>query len=240
MLFESPSILLSLHDLPIFIMSAVGSSLFVVFWLLCVKADAYLMLDVFLLLGTIIPITIGTFVFGEAFTWRQGVGIMLLIAAVYLMCGYNRSLNGKMTIKGIVLLLLCGIASGCTDLSQKIYVKTSVEQSAAKFNFYTYLFAVFVLLLLLPLFDGNEKKQKKLSKKIYIYLLVMAVCLFGNSFFKTIAAKTVSAAQLYPLTQGLAIIVSSLMAHFLFKERLTKRAVFGMCIAFAALMILNL
>ena len=54
MLFESPSVLPNLHDLPIFIMSAIGSSLFVVFWLLCVKADAYLMLDVFLLLGTVI------------------------------------------------------------------------------------------------------------------------------------------------------------------------------------------
>ncbi len=237
-LFKKSDLLFSGKETLVFLLSGISSALFVVFWLLCVREDAYLMLDVFLLLGTVIPITLGAILFHEKVRFNQIIGIAVLLVAVYLMCGYNKKLKGKMTRRGIITLILCGIANGCADFSQKIYVKTAAEISVAKFNLYTYFFS-FLVLTAVFFFLKRPNNKNKPDKKVFVYVFIMAVCLFGYSYFKTLAAKTVDSATLYPLTQGLSLIISSLMATFLFKERLNKNAVIGMILAFVGLMVLN-
>mgnify|MGYP002520371429 CR=1 FL=1 len=77
-------------------------------------------------------------------------------------------------------------------------------------------------------------------KKIFGYVLVMAICLFANSYFKTLAARYLCAVLLYPLSQGCAMILSAIMSAALFKERLTPKAMIGIITAFAGLLIINL
>ena len=74
-------------------------------------------------------------------------------------------------------------------------------------------------------------------KKIFEYVFIMALCLFASSYFKTLAARYLSAVLLYPLNQGCALILSSIMSVALFKETLTLKAVIGMITAFAGLLI---
>ena len=68
----------------------------------------------------------------------------------------------------------------------------------------------------------------------------MAVCLFLNSYFKTLAAARLDSAVLYPLNQGLALMLSMIMAAVFFKEKITPRCVIGLCLAFGGLLIINL
>lgn len=237
--FSRSSLSATPKELFIFLMSGVSSALFVVFWLLCVREDAYLMLDVFLLLGTVIPIAVSAVMFGESIKFTQIIGIAVLLVSVFLMCGYNNTVKGKMKKSGIIILLFCGIFNGCSDLSQKLYVKTATDMSAVKFNFYTYLFA-FAVLLVFYIFTKKPTPSEPMKKTVFVYVLIMAVCLFGCSLFKTTAAKYLNSAVLYPLTQGLSLINSSLMAAFLFREKPDKRSITGVVIAFAGLMILNI
>ena len=69
---------------------------------------------------------------------------------------------------------------------------------------------------------------------------VMAICLFLNSYFKTLAAERLDSAILYPLNQGLALMLSMLMASVFFGEKITVRCVIGLCSAFVGLLIINL
>lgn len=68
----------------------------------------------------------------------------------------------------------------------------------------------------------------------------MSVCLFLNSYFKTLASGHLGAVLLYPLNQGCALILSAVMAAVLFKEKLTAKAVIGILTAFVGLLIINL
>ncbi len=70
--------------------------------------------------------------------------------------------------------------------------------------------------------------------------VVMAICLFLNSYFKTLAAEYLDTVLLYPLNQGLALVLSTVMATALFREKLTTKAIFGILTAFAGLIIINL
>jgi len=88
-----------------------------------------------------------------------------------------------------------------------------------------------VLEYLYPIGKGQE---------IIGYIAVMAVCLFLNSYFKTLAAGHLTATQLYPLNQGGSVILSMLMSALLFRERINARCILGVTLSFGALLMINL
>lgn len=228
-------------------MSGIASAVMVVSWLLSVRTGAYMMVEVFLLLGVIVPIVLCRIFFGEHIGLWQIIGIAVLLVAVFIMCTYNTSLKGKMSIASILLLLLCGISNGLADFSQKWFVRTYPEGSVAAFNFYTYVFAAVTLIIAYLAFraaDGRgENKPRaphKVIKPIWIYVAVMAVCLFANSYFKTVAAQLLDAVKLYPLNQGGAVILSLLMSSIIFKEKINAKCIIGIVLSFVALLMINL
>lgn len=236
---KTPSFKLNFSMLMPTLMSTAATSCFVVSWLICVKNGSYMMLDIFIMLGIIIPISASAFMFGEKIRINEICGILILLTAVYLLCSYNVKLKGKMTAKNILLLFFCGAMSGFADLSQKMFVKLNENASAAVFNFYSYMFSLIILAITFAAVKKRKYIRNKNMKKMTGYILIMGICLFMNSYFKTLAAKYIDAAQLYPMLQGLALIFSSFMAVFLLKEKLDFKGVLGVFIAFLALIVIN-
>jgi len=222
-------------------LSGISTAVFVVSWLLAVKKSAYMLVDIFLMLGVLIPILGGSLFFREQVPPVKWLGIAVLFAAVTLMCSYNRSFKGKLSLLSWLLLLLCGFSSGIADFSQKLYVYQLPGISAAVFNFYTYVFAGLAMVAACLLFRRKDgpKKPEHLSG-ILGYIAVMALCLFANSYFKTLAAARLDSVLMYPLNQGAALILSSAMASLLFREKLTAKAVAGIALAFVGLILIHL
>lgn len=222
-------------------MSGVCTSFFVASWLLAVRKSAYMMLDVFLMVGTIIPMTAGSAFFEETIRPRQWIGFAVLVAAALIMCSYHNSVKSKLSPASFALLILCGTLNGLADFSQKLYVKAFPQLPVSIFNFYTYVFAAATLAVVL-LLQRNDKTgfDHRSTRSSVLLVVIMAVALMANSYFKTMAARHLDSVQLYPLNQGLGLVLSSLMANFLFKERFTYKAFVGIVLAFAALMIMNL
>lgn len=224
--------------------SGLSTAVFVVTWLLSVKQGVYMMVEVFLMLGVLIPMTAGSVFFDETLQPSDWVGMAILIAATLIMCAYNHSQKGAFTTVSLILLVICGAASGLVDFSQKLFVRTMPEISVSIFNFYTYVFCA--IFLAPPLFlcsrerrnTGLANSNRKISK-ISGYIFVMSVCLFANSYFKTKAAVYLDSAQLYPLNQGCALILSTLMAALLFKEKITLKCVAGIVLAFIGMLFIN-
>ena len=67
----------------------------------------------------------------------------------------------------------------------------------------------------------------------------MAICLFLNSFFKTMAAQYFDPTQLYPVSQAMSLVLSTLMACVFFKEKLTAKAILGITLAFVGIVLIN-
>lgn len=235
LIIPSPKLLL------VSMLSGISTAVLVVTWLICVKKSAYMLLDVFLMLGVLIPLTVSGIIFNEAIRPTQWLGIAVLFVAVVIMCSYNNSIKAKLTLSSLLMLLICGIANGVADLSQKLFVKTISDGSVAVFTFYTYVFAALVLWIAYAMTPKTENSANKAnSKKILVFIFVMAVCLFANSYFKTLAAGHLNAVLLYPLNQGCALILSTVMSVVLFKEKFTARSSIGILTAFAGLLIINL
>lgn len=248
MLVFSSSVSLLAVDVSVLLitlLSGVTTSVFVVAWLICVRRGAYMMLDVFLMLGVMVPLLLSSALFDEKIKLTQWIGLAILFVAVLIMCSYNNQIKEKMSIASIALLVLCGVANGLTDFSQKLFVKTVPNGSAAVFNFYTYVFSAAVLLVFYLLARAKGQKGQKgeelaVIKSVGLYVCVMSLCLFLNSYFKTLAAGILPSAILYPLSQGASLILSSFMSAFLFKERLTAKCITGIAVSFVGLLIINL
>ncbi|MBO5222522.1 MAG: DMT family transporter [Clostridia bacterium] len=225
-------------------LSGVTTAAFVVFWLISVKTGAYMMLDVFLMLGVGITVVGCRLFLQEAIRWNQILGFVLLLVAAVIMSSYNISLKGKMSAKSVLLLLACGAANGLTDFSQKYFKSTVQDGNVAEFSFYTYIFAALTLLLAWIFFAAKDRHagtaHKPLPLSVYALVGLMSVFLFLNSYLKTEAAAYLASAVLYPLNQGAGLLLSMLMAAIFFKEKITPKCLLGLAIAFAALLIINL
>ena len=187
-------------------LSGVTTSVFVVAWLISVRKGAYMMLDVFLMMGVIVPLLLSSAMFGETIHMNQWIGLAILFVAVLIMCSYNNSIKEKMSIGSVILLIICGAANGLTDFSQKLYVR-SVGDSAAVFNFYTYVFSAIVLLVVFGAIKIKDRSgansEIDVMRKVGIYVLIMSICLFVNSYFKTKAAWAIlPSAKLYSAEPG--------------------------------------
>lgn len=242
--------------------SGVTTSVFVITWLLSVRRGAYMFVDVFLMLGVMVAILLSCIFFDETVSLRQGIGFVILLGAVTLMCSYQRAIKGSVTVGAILLLILCGVSTGLTDFSQKWFVYEVTDKPVAVFQFYTYVFSALTLLIFYAVFgllesrrlaatasaselsDGSAPPRRTLRDKLppalLGYILVMAICLYLNSYFKTMAAGYLTAPQLYPLSQGGALLLSTVMAAVFFHEKPRVSSVLGLILAFAALLLINL
>ena len=228
------------------LLSGVATAAFVVSWLLSVRQNAYMLLEVFMLISTIVPIVLCRIFFEEEIKPLQILGIAVLALSVLIMCTYNVSIKGKISFSSILLMLFCSLTSGMADFSQKLYVKEQPSASIAAFNFYTYIVAALALLVACYFFRREDRQKGEeprrpmaIIKPLRFYVLVMAVCLFANSFFKTKAALYLDAVYLYPLLQGSGVVLSLLMSAIFFKEKINAKCIVGLSLAFVALMMIN-
>ena len=240
----------SLAASPLFILisalSGISTAIFTVSWLLSVRSGAYMMVDVFLLIGVVLPLLLCKFIYGENIQLIQWIGILILMIAGYIMCTYNSSIKGKIKPKALMLLVICTLSNGITSFSQKMFTKEIPLGNAATFNLYTYLFAALPLAVSCFLLRKAERKTTELEsatkiiKPILGYIAVMAVCLFLNSYFKTLAAHYLTAAEIFPLSQGGAVILSMAMSAIFFKEKINARCIVGVTLSFVALLFINI
>ncbi len=236
---EFGNILPPANLIPAIILSGFANAVFVATWLVSVKNGAYMMLDVALMLGTLVPTLTCWMFYDESITTFQWVGIGVLLCATAVMCSYNNSFKSAINLKFGLTLFVCALSSGFADFSQKMFVYEKTEIPASVFNLYTYLVAGIFLSLFFALLKG-ESKPKQIFSKTWIFIIIMSICLFLNTWFKTIAANSLDSAVLYPIYQGGALVLASAMSVFCFKEKLNKKAYIGLALAFCGLIIMKL
>ena len=223
-------------------LSGVMTSLLVISWLFSVRRGAYMMVDVFITLGVTVPIVLSSIFFKEEIRLNQIIGLIILFSATFIMCSYNNQIKTKLTLSTIGLLVLTGVSNGLADFSQKLFIKEADGALVSSFNFYTYIFSALTLIIFFCLTIDRKKgigESVEAVKKSYLYIIIMAIALFATSYFKTLAAKYLSAAELYPLNQGTLLILSAFMSAIFFGEKIKLKCVIGIVLAFIGLIIMN-
>ena len=236
------------------VLNGVAQAVFVYNWIMAVRQGSYVMMDVFALLSAIIPTVGCRFMFGTKITVFALVGFAVLIVAALLLASYNAKLKGSFSLKMFALLMLNLLTQGLMDFSMQIFKRSNATGSNAAFNFYAFIFTAVTLLLiyavLTVLREKDEDKKYLVTfkeqiageaeglKKVFVFIALMAVCLFFNSYLTTVASGTLTPSILSPLRSGLALILSTVIAWF-YKEKPSVKSVVGTVIAFLGLLVMN-
>jgi len=223
--------------------SGISTAILVAAWLFAANSSGYMMLEVFQMLGVGVTILMSFVCYQEEITVRDIIGFAILVFAAYLM---HAGTKVKPTLKTLAVVILCGLANGMTDFSQKAFIYSGLDTTTAQFQLCSYVFAATTLIALYTAMTAGKKPEDNdggavaILKKTWYFVLIMAVCLYGNSFFKTEAANYLSAAKLYTLSQGGTMAIGTLMSAFIFKEKLTLKSYVSIAITFIGLLIINL
>jgi len=259
-LIETESLKIDGGMLAICVFSGITMALNVGFWALAVKYCAMSTLDVMTTLSSIIPAVLCSIFFGETFSWMKMIGFTLIVIASFFMMGYNRSIKGKGSILGKILMLLTVLGDAFFSFSQQIYKQFRTvggmyadgkpTYSKTVFNFYIYIFAAITLSLFFIIYALTTKDKKEvslnaLSKNTYPalpFIAIMAICLFIANFMQTAATNDFNMPSqiLYPIIKAGCLIMNTLTAAIFFGEKPNKKSYIGLSFALIGIVLINI
>ncbi len=246
------------------LLSGAANALFLVGWMLAIRKNAMVTVDVTLTIGSILPSVLCAILFQEALSLQKMIGFALIVAAVLILSGYNRATK-KSGVIGILLLALATLGDGLTGFCQQLYKQfytasstqsTDTVYTNSIYHFYTYIFAAAILLILFVGYlllthkhTENETREQSADTapfsslaKPLPHIFIMAVCLFAASYLQTLATRDfgISSQVLYPVIKGGCLITVNLTASLFFGERITKRSILGSAVALCGILAMSL
>ena len=225
------------------ILLALGGSaatcVFLVSWLLAMRKNAYMTVEAFVLASMLVPILLNR----EDVSLFQGIGLAILLFAVVLMSIYSSQTKEKLTVIGLALLLAVCLSNGLNAYTQSVF-KRRFDASTSAFNFYLYVFSAILLGITYlcmkekPQEEGEER-QPLFDRGKLLYIAIMAIFLFCNSYFVTLANGYLPSVKLNPLLNVSALLVGLFISVVFFKEKLKTVSVIGISLMIIGVVFIN-
>ncbi len=185
-------------------------------------------------LSMMFPITLATWIWDEVPSVQQWCGIGLAIVAL-LLIGFQKNKSAvqeKRWLTPMVLLAFFGLC-GCSRLLQQTVRHLSVPE-----QFPTFVFAAFVMAGI-PSAVVLIYRRQAISRSELLFGTVMGVANMLQTQFVLICLKYYSGFIVFTVTSAGAIVLTTLIATGLLKERLATRTVAGISLAVIALIMLQ-
>ena len=176
----------------------------------------------------IIPAISGIF-FGEKFSLAKLVAVFVLLVFLYL--SFEKNNSTKIGGAWFVFTLIAFLTQGVIGVLQKIHQSSVHKGESAGFLFVAFLCAiVFGLIQNKGIFDSAV-----LNGKIIGIGFICGACTFAMNFINLKLSGILPSQLFFPLINGSAIVLSSLMSVLLFKEKLSKKQTVGLIGGIASL-----
>lgn len=169
----------------------------------------------------IIPTVSGIF-FGESFSLLKLLAVFILIGFIYL--SLDKSSEVKVSKKWFLYCILAFIFQGTVGVLQKVH-QNSVHRDEVN----VFLCMAFICSFIYSRIGikGNMKALK-LGRKNIILAFVCGLCTFCMNYLNLKLSGMLPSQLFFPLINGSTIILSSLMALIIFKEKLSKKQLVGL------------
>ena len=243
-------------------LSGFSNAAFLIFWMLAIRKNSMVSVDVGFTLGALIPSVLCTLIFGESFSVLKMIGFAMILLATVVLAGTAKR-DDKKSAAGLVLLVLSAIGDGVTGFSQQLYKHCYTDAgSVAKtyypktvFHYYTYVFAAVALLAVLIWYTFAERRRHRaeenvaqssaasaVSGRAVAHIFIMAVCLFAANYLQTVVTNDMgmSSQILYPVLKGGCLITVNFTAMIFFGEKITRRSIIGSLIALCGIVTMSI
>ena len=189
-------------------------------------------------LGMLVPLILSLAVFGEKPSLLQLLGLVLVLAALFVLHSPQGSAGKVQKNSAFLWLLITLFACGFSDGMAKIYERVGTVGEDTVYFFILFLTAT-VLCGALCL---KEKRQtgKKLRAAELISGIAVGVPNYFSSYLLLKALQSLPAFVTYPVFSTGTIVLVMLLGFLLFKEKPDRRRLGSIGLILAALVLLNL
>ncbi len=170
----------------------------------------------------IIPTMSGVF-FGEGFSIPKLFVVVVLIFFIYL--SLEKKGDAKINRRWLVFCSLTFIFQGSIGVLQKIH-----QSSVHKGETGSFLLLAFICSLIYSRIRAQKGfKELNFKRKHLLFAVLCGVCTFGMNFLNLRLSGVLPSQLFFPVVNGSAIVLSSIMSILLFREKLAKKQIVGLC-----------
>ena len=194
--------------------------------------------------NVLLTTAVSVFVFGDKFYLTQFIGILFLVASMFL--SMTKVDDGKkISAKWLILVIVAAISTGAGALLQKQYGKMPTEVEASDTTFLFVLYGIASLLgvvtVIVKRYTGKkEKSTMGLNKKVICVSAVIGLVLGVYQKLNMYALVNIDGTLLFPTYAGLASLAMTFIGVIMFKDRLSKKQMWGVVCGIVCVALMNL
>lgn len=194
--------------------------------------------SLFCMYGMLIPTVAGPIFFGESFSIWQGVGILLMVLAIYFSADVKAT-DSSFSKKWLVFALLTLFFSGMVGLFEKVH-QTGPDKADIH-SFLSFAFIIIALLnaITLPFVRKRETNPPSFKNGLIIAILSGLVAVIYSRINLTLAGA-LDTMIYYPISNGGAVILTLIVSVLLFREPLRRNHILCIAGGTAAILLLGM
>lgn len=195
--------------------------------------------------STLLSALSGVLFFGESIAWAQIVGIVLMLASFVLAVKPDSS-GKRVSLKWILLSLLAFAANGGIGIMQKVHQSSVYKSELNAFLVIAFLSSALICACCAIPFgkrntEPTEPKGKtsaRLGWQMPAVMLISGVCVALNHQFNLYLSGVMDSAVFFPIVNGGGLVLTTVAAVLLFREKLTKRQWLGVVLGIVSVVFL--
>jgi drug/metabolite transporter (DMT)-like permease len=186
-------------------------------------------------LSVLISVGLSVVIFGESLRTNQIIGVVLAIISLPLLAARMGSgLNGSLDKETLLLLVVQILVQGFAQFSSKVLVATGLGFERDAFFVTVFLSAT---LTTIPIAFMH---RAMIMKKDFAYGSVVGICNIGGNLSILLALTTLPGAIVFPLVSSGGLLLVTLLARLIFRERISRINTIGIMLTLVAVLLINL
>ncbi len=186
-------------------------------------------------LSVLIPVSLSVLVFGEMLKLNQLIGVAVALVALPLLAAkIGTGLRGGLDRETMLLLVTQIVVQGFAQFSSKILVAEGLSVERGVFFVAVFTSAVLVTL---PVAWSH---RMEITRSDFEYGSVVGACNIGGNLSILLALTALPGAVVFPLINSGGLLLVTILAWLIFKERINRLNAIGVALTLAAVLLINL
>lgn len=162
------------------------------------------------------------------------IGILLVISAIFLTTG-KPGKGGRFVFISFAAML----ASGSVGIVQTLFSNTHEQSMQNELLFVAFFLNLVISLALLAVLKIKKNSVSiKIDRRYFVCALLLAACVVGQNTINLVLSGKLQSVLMFPVISGGGIAVTTILSGLVFRERLKKHQIVGICVAVAAIVVI--
>ena len=197
--------------------------------------------------STLISAFSGVMFFGESLGWAQIAGIVLMLAS-FVLATKSDGDEKKANFRWLFICFIAFIATGGIGVMQKVHQSSAYKDELNAFLIVAFISSAVICAIFATLIKRREsrvveenERGKNSKKQVWLMLAIMiasGVCVAVNNKFNLYLSGVMNSAVFFPIVNGGGLVLTTLAALMLFKEKLSIKQWIGVVLGIASVVFL--